>query len=296
MNETLQRHQHPIQGKAEYTLLIPTWNNLSYLQCCITSLRKHSDLAHQIIIMVNEGKDGTLEWVKQQDDLDYVASSTNIGICYGLNVCRSLITTSYVIYANDDMYFMPHWDSRLMKAAEGIGHQDFMLSATMIEPKGDNPCCVIADFGDSLDSFKEEDLLSKAEDLVRSDWSGSTWPPVMMPLSLWDRVGGMSIEFSPGMYSDPDLSRKLWETGVRHFQGLGNSLVYHFGCKSTGRIKQNKGRHTFLLKWGISSNDFMHKYLHIGDNYIGELSKISEDIKQHFYSKLKLIKTIISGK
>ena len=166
----------------------------------------------------------------------------------------------------------------------------------MIEPHGDNPCCVISDYGDNLETFREDDLLKAAGDLVREDWSGSTWPPVLLPLALWDKVGGMSIEFSPGMYSDPDLSRKLWECGVRHFQGVGSSLVYHFGCKSTGRIKQNKGRRTFLLKWGISSKQFMHDYLHIGEDFEGKLPEAKTTPWQHFKGKTKTIISIIKGK
>lgn len=279
-----------------FSILIPTWNNLPYLRLCIESLRKHSDFQHQIIVMVNEGQDGTHEWVSSQSDLEYIASPENIGICYGLNACRPLIKNPHVVYANDDMYFLPHWDSRLCVAIEQSSSDQFMLSATMIEPKGDNPCCIIADFGDSLESFKEEALLQAADNLARNDWSGSTWPPVLVPLALWDKVGGMSIEFSPGMYSDPDLSRKLWECGVRHFQGVGNSLVYHFGCKSTGRIRQNKGRRTFLLKWGISANQFMRDYLHIGEHYIAPLPDFMPSRWKQFSGKIKQLTTIIKGK
>lgn len=278
------------------SILIPTWNNLPYLKRCIESLRKHSEGQHQIIVMINEGNDGTLEWIKGQPDLEYVASPENIGICYGLNVCRPLIKTPYVMYANDDMYFLPRWDSQLSKAIERINNDAFMLSATMVEPRGSNPCCVIADYGDSLESFKEEELLKAAEGLARSDWSGSTWPPVLMPLSLWDKVGCMSIEFSPGMYSDPDLSRKLWECGVRHFQGVGDSLVYHFGCKSTKRVKKNTGRHTFLMKWGISANQFMHDYLHIGEPFTPRLPEVKTSRWKRFIGNIKLINTIILGK
>lgn len=279
-----------------FSILIPTWNNLSYLKLCVDSLRKHSDIQHQLIVMVNEGRDGTLKWVASQPDLDYLASPENIGICYGLNACRSLVKHDYVVYANDDMYFLPHWDTRMSEAIEKADTDKFMLSATMVEPHGDNPCCVIADFGDSLECFRKDDLLKAAADLVREDWSGSTWPPVLLPLALWDKVGGMSIEFSPGMYSDPDLSRKLWECGTRHFQGVGGSLVYHFGCKSTGRIKQNKGRQTFLLKWGISSKQFMHDYLHIGEPFIARLPEVKATCWQRFKGKLKSIISIITRK
>ena len=279
-----------------FSILIPTWNNLPYLKLCIESLRKHSDFQHQIIVMVNEGKDGSQEWISSQSDLEYIASPDNIGICYGLNICRPLVKNQYIVYANDDMYFLPHWDSRLCLAIELASTDDFMISATMIEPRGDNPCCVIADFGDSIESFQEEALLQAADTLIRGDWSGSTWPPVLVPLALWDKVGGMSIEFSPGMYSDPDLSRKLWECGVRHFQGVGSSLVYHFGCKSTGRVKQNKGRRTFLLKWGISANQFMHDYLHIGEYFTAPLPNFTLSRWKRFSGKIKQISSVIKGK
>lgn len=279
-----------------FSILIPTWNNLPYLQCCIGSLRRHSDLPHQLIVMVNEGTDGTLEWVREQPDLTCLASPQNIGICYGLNSCRQLVEAPYVVYANDDMYFLPHWDRRLHEAMEQAGSDPFMLSATMIEPRGDNPCCVIADFGDRLETFREAELLEAADRLVREDWSGSTWPPVVLPLALWDKVGDLSVEFSPGMYSDPDLSRKLWACGVRRFQGVGSSLVYHFGCKSTGRVAKNPGRHTFLMKWGLTAHRFMHEWLHIGEPFRAPLPEVVDKGGKRFITKIKQINTIISGK
>ena len=230
-----------------FSILIPSWNNLSYLQLCIESLKKNSQYRHQIIVIVNEGTDGTLDWIENQKDIDYIHAKENIGICYALNACRSLIASNYVVYANDDMYFLPGWDIVLKDEIQKLGNKRFMLSSTMIEPSGNNPCAVICDYGTDITTFRENDLLRDQEKLSRNDWSGSTWPPNIMHIDCWDLVGGMSIEFSPGMYSDPDLSRKLWEIGVRTFVGKGNSLVYHFGCKSTKRITKNKGNNTFFL-------------------------------------------------
>ena len=80
-------------------------------------------------------------------------------------------------------------------------------------------------------------------------------------------VGGYSIEFSPGMYSDPDFTAKLWLAGVRHFKGISKSRVYHFECKSTGRIKKNNGSAQFLLKYGISSASFMRNVILLGSPF-----------------------------
>ena len=270
---SLQKRLSESNNKQYFSIIIPSWNNISYLQLCIKSIQEHSHYKHQIIVMVNEGKDGTYEWVKSHKDIDFVYSEENIGICYGLNACRSLIQTEYVLYANDDMYFLPEWDLVIWNEIQSIGNNYFMLSSTMIEPfDTGNPCVIVQDYGTSIDTFKESDLLKEYKRQAKTDWYGSTWPPNVLSLEVWDLVGGMSPEFSPGMYSDPDLAKKLWDLGVRHFKGMGNSRVYHFGSKSTKRIKKNKGNIQFLFKWGIDSGTFTSYYLKRGEPFSGILS------------------------
>ncbi|MCX6268084.1 MAG: glycosyltransferase [Bacteroidetes bacterium] len=273
MIESIVKNGRSSKSAYPFCILIPAWNNLEYLKLCIGSILKNSHFENQLVIIVNEGNDGTLEWVMQQQEVDYVHARQNIGICYGLNIARSLIKSEYVVYVNDDMYLLPDWDLALDREIKSIGHKNFMLSCTMIEPVDTgNSCVVVRDFGRDIRSFDEAALLKEYQGLATSDWNGSAWPPNVVHLDLWDLVGGLSIEFSPGMYSDPDFARKLWETGVRYFKGKGNSLVYHFGSKSTNRIKKNKGRKTFMLKWGISSRTFTQKYLKMGQKFTGYFS------------------------
>jgi glycosyltransferase involved in cell wall biosynthesis len=275
-----------------FSILLPTWNNLELLQLAVRSIRENTHFQHQIIVIINEGKDGTLEWVKSQKDLDYVHAVENIGICFGLNAARSLILTNYVCYLNDDMYVCPNFDLHIKSEIEKIGHNYFFLSGTMIEPTDTkNSCVIVKDFGNEPANFQEEKLLKEFADLEKQDWQGSTWPPNILHIDLWDLVGGMSIEFSPGMYSDPDLSRKLWEAGVRVFKGVSKSRVYHFGSKSTKRIRHNKGKKAFLMKWGISSGDFTKGILNRGKSVDKQL--VNEDVKQTVKGKLKQFLAIL---
>lgn len=257
-----------------FSILIPSWNNLEYLQLCVESIRRHSAFPHQIIVHVNEGNDGTLAWLDAQPDLDYTRSRDNIGICYSLNFARSLAKAEYLCYLNDDMVVLPEWDKHLCAEIDRIGHRSFILSGTAIEPRDTgNPCVLVQDYGDSPDTFERDKLLREFRSLEKADWAGSTWPPIVLHRDLWDLVGGLSIEFSPGMYSDPDLSMKLWQAGVRYFKGLGQSRVYHFGSKSTKRKRMNTGRDRFLMKWGISSSTFSKKYLRRGAPFSGPLAE-----------------------
>jgi glycosyltransferase involved in cell wall biosynthesis len=257
-----------------FSIFIPTWNNLSYLKLCIDSVRKHSRFRHQIIIHINEGSDGTIDWVRSQTDLSYSYSEKNIGVCYALNQCRTLATADYFLYLNDDMYTCPDWDAYLVDEIKSIGHDAFFLSATAIEPLATgNRCVLVQNFGTDLSSFKENLLLQQYDDMAGKDWKGSTWPPNVVHKKTWDLIGGYSIEYSPGLYSDPDFSMKLWKAGVRLFKGITASRVYHFGGKSTSRMVRNAGYYTFISKWGMSSGTFTKKFLRSGELFDGPLSE-----------------------
>lgn len=75
----------------------------------------------------------------------------------------------------------------------------------MIEPRAQSSCSIEADFGTSIVNFQEEKLINSFDQITFGDWQGSTWPPNVVHKDLWDLVGGYSVEFSPGMYSDPDF-------------------------------------------------------------------------------------------
>ncbi len=257
--------RNPAPRESMFSILIPSWNNLEMLKLCIASIQKNSSFAHQIIIHVNDGSDGTLEWLKTQE-FSYSISTENVGVCYAMNAMATLATTDYLLYINDDMYVCPLWDKILYEQIQKVGHKLFYYSATMIEPTFSRNQCAVAphDFGHSPGDFKEAELLEFATQIVKNDWYGASWPPSVVHRETWDKVGGFSVEFSPGFGSDPDFSMKLWNLGVRDFRGFGKSLVYHFQSKSTGRVVKNDGRRDFAKKWGITIRFFYRKVLCFG--------------------------------
>lgn len=253
-----------------FSILIPTWNNLPHLKLCLSSIEKHCRYKHQVIIHVNEGSDGTLEWVKE-NKLDHTHSENNSGVCFAFNAAASLARSEYILLLDDDNYMLPDWDHFLMEEVKTLNHPYFAISATKIERKKTfNPCAISPyNFGTDTNDFEESNLLNSYKNLEMEDWSGSSWYPMVIHKSIWDLVGGMSIEYTPGMYSDPDFMMKLWNAGVRYFKGVGNSRCYHFMSKSVRRIKKNNGRKQFLLKWGMSNSTFRKYYLRLGEPFSG---------------------------
>ena len=259
---------YPNESSCLFSILIPTWNNLDMLKLCVGSILKNSRFKHQIILHINEGTDGSRAWAKE-NSIPHTYSSINVGVCLAVNSAASLADTEYIVYLNDDMYVCPDWDYYLWNVIEQQPDHKFFLSATSIEPRNVNKKVALApyDFGTSLATFKEAELLQRYACLQMEHWCGASWPPNIIHRSLWKEVGGFSLEFFPGFYSDPDFSMKLWQAGVRRFMGVAESRVYHFLEVSTTKINKEmirKGRKLFLKKWGITARVFYRYYLQMG--------------------------------
>lgn len=241
------------------------------LKLCIKSIECHSAVEHQVLIFVNDGGDGTLEWVRSSG-YQYMHSEQNIGICWALNALRAKVETDYIVYVNDDMYLLPGWDTAYVRQIEALPNDLFFLSSTSIQPAKPNRETISCyDYGRTAEEFKEQELLRDFEKFEFRDWNAATWPVNIVSLRMWDLVGGYSVEYSPGMYSDPDFSAKLYMAGVRYFKGLSDSRVYHFVSSSTGRVARNRGARQFLNKWGFTSGNFMHHMLGRGRDFTGPI-------------------------
>ena len=259
-----------------FSIIIPTFNNLEYLKICINSIRKNSKFNHEIIPHINEGNDGTEEFLKSEN-IKYTKTNYNAGICEGMNKAAKKSTTNYILYAHDDFYFCPDWDQVLLDEVKKIPHNKFYLSGIMM-----NNGPLKFECGNSLKDFDEEKLLKDFKNINHYDFQGSTWAPHLIHKEVWDKVGGFSEEFYPGTGSDPDLNMKLWNIGVRIFKGINNFKVYHFGSIVTRRYKNHptiktesgsRGAKIFLLKWGISIGFFKKFILKSDLRYDGELGK-----------------------
>jgi glycosyltransferase involved in cell wall biosynthesis len=279
------------------SIIIPTFNNLEYLELCIKSIEKNSHFKNEILLHINEGTDGTIDYAKSKK-LVYTHSEINDGLCIGCNKVAKKSLYDLILYSHDDMYFLPDWDIKLINEVNSLGTKNFYLSSIMIngDPKLHGHLNFYA--GDTAENFDENYLLQNYKNLNHEDFQGSTWAPHLIHKELWDKVGGFSEEFSPGMGSDPDLNMKLWQSGVRIFKCLGQSKVYHFGSVTIHKnqkktFKRNLGslaNKIFLLKWGFSIKFFKKHYLR--SHYLH--NEVLSRPKKNIYYYLELIKDKLS--
>ena len=255
------------------SIIIPTFNNLDYLKLFLKSIDDNSKYKHEIIVHVNEGSDGTLDYVKK-NNIKHSHSVKNIGLCSAVNLATAQSTGVYIMYAHDDMFFCKNWDMILQKKIIEQKNNLFYLSGKTIS---DNDLDYEFKCGLTHDTFDPDTFNKFCNYNKLPDVQGSHWAPHLIHKDLWTRVGGFSEEFDPGDGSDPDLCLKLWNAGVRIFMCIGDFKVYHFESVTIRKssIVKNNGTKKFLLKWGFNPRFFRRYYLR-GDHrsvYNGPLTE-----------------------
>ncbi len=255
------------------SIIIPSYNNLKYLLFTINSIKKNSFFDHEIIIHVNEGSDGTLDYVKN-NDLLYTFSKSNIGLCSSVNHASKKASTNFIFYSHDDMFYCKNWDIFLKKELNKFNDNFYYLSGTTVSI--DNGL-INLDCGSSPENFNEDKFNDFTKNDKSKDLQGSHWAPHLIHKELWIKIGGFSEEFNPGDGSDPDLCMKLWLNNVRVFKTISKIKVYHFNSITTRKrnISLNNGTRTFLLKYGFNPR-FFRKYYLQGDGFNLYKGKLNE--------------------
>ena len=275
-----------------FSIIIPTFNNINYLKICLNSIEKNSSFDHEIIMHINEGIDGTFDFVKNNNYI-FTYSKKNEGVCVAFNKAVKKSTKKHIVLGHDDMYFCPNWDTVFFEEIKKLPtDKDFFISGTMVQPF---KSYINLNCGTSFKDFDEKKLLNEVNSIDFSDFQGTHWQPSLISKKTWDTVGGFSEEFSPGLGSDPDFNMKLWKLGVRLFKGLSKSRVYHFSSISLRKKTWNNGSKTFLKKWGITIKFFKKYYLRTDQIFDGELSDPVKSLKYYFdllICKIRLFFTV----
>ncbi|MBM3125997.1 MAG: glycosyltransferase family 2 protein [Chloroflexi bacterium] len=244
-----------------FSIVIPSWNNLPHLKLAVESLLRNSSAEHEIIVHLNEGSDGSLEWVKAQG-IRYTHTDKNVGVCMSVNHLMAQTSHEWVLYMNDDMVAAPGWDTAFVHALKTCDTDLALFFGTLIQPvTGGHPDIIKCNFGETPATFDEAAFLRDYLQAARGDKEGMAMQPTLVHKKWWAILGGYSLEFSPGMSSDDDLLMKFWVAGCRNFRMVGASRFYHFGMASTGRITHNQGGHIFTMKWGITQREFYRNYI-----------------------------------
>lgn len=254
-----------------FSILVASWNNLNHLKVFIDSVEKNTSVPYELIVFVNEDFDGTTKWL-EQNQINYLYSSENKGICTAYNELAKVATREWLCICEDDTYLLPGWDIELIEFHKNNNFTDnIWLASTYIEKNG--MFSIKKNYG-NINNFQKDGLLKDYKSFIHQNYINISTTPVLLKRKLWEKVKGFSLQFSPGIGSEIDLAKKLWDEGVRNFVSVGKSLVYHFQSISTNKIedrrKQGLRRDRIFQKlYNMPIEEFRNKYLRKGDIWNG---------------------------
>jgi GT2 family glycosyltransferase len=131
---------------------------------------------------------------------------------------------------------LPDWDTELVNFYNNhTFDKKVWLCCTYIE-KNAPEWGINKSYG-KLNNLRKQELFNDYKGLIPAEHRVSiSTTPLILSKDMWNKVGGFSEEFSPGIGSEIDLAKKLWDIGFRDFVGVRSSIVYHFQSKSTDRL------------------------------------------------------------
>ncbi|MBE5963124.1 MAG: methyltransferase domain-containing protein [Lachnospiraceae bacterium] len=254
-----QYHEHHKLSISPLGIVIGTYNNLEYNKQCIESIRTYNlPDSYHIVIVDNASNDGTVEWLKEQPDLEVLYGDRQYGfpVAYNLGMKRLKDYSDILLLNNDTIVTqnalfclrMTLYASDQTGAAgamtncvEAISYKDGDLN---------DPVQYLAYAKSrnipSLDDGERHVILSGFAFVVRS--------------KVIDEIGYLDEYFSPGYFEDNDYCCRILQAGY-HLMRSPNARIFHYISKTFGTNRADmkelyyKNRRKFILKWKFVTVD-----------------------------------------
>ena len=219
------------------SFIIPSRNNLKYLQQAIKSITDHYEQQHDIVVLDDASTDGTWEWIQSLSG-DNILKYRNEGpervghtILYdkGVELCK---TGVFTIFHADMITTSNHVPNMLKHLKEGT-----VVSATRIEPPlhPPGPEKHVRTFGFEPEEFQKDKFNNDVALLEQTDEGKITkgiFAPWCMYKEDFQAIGGHDPLFAPMELEDSDIFNRMHLAGYQLIQSR-DSFVYHMTCRGS---------------------------------------------------------------
>jgi len=249
------------------SIILLNYNTKELTRMCIESIRAHTqDVPHEIIVVDNGSKDGSVAWLKQQKDVRCIFNKKNAGFPKGCNQGLAIAQGSELLLLNSDTVVTPRWLSNLRTALYSRPEVGAVSCMT-------NNCSNYQSF--HVDYTDGDGLQAFAEAYNRSD--AAKWERrlrlvgycFLFKREVYEAIGGLDERFTPGNFEDDDYSLRIWQAGYELLL-CRDTFIHHFGGGSFVRDAspevQKAKYHAFRVLCTRNKAKFLAKW-HVPDDF-----------------------------
>lgn len=220
-------------------MIIPTVNAAEELDLALTSIEKNSDNEIEIVVVVDpDQKTGvhakSILSVCKKHAITPIINPKNLGPYGSWNKGARSTATSYLVFATDDQYYAPHWDSALLAQAS----PKRLVAGRLVEP-GIIPVYktnIQHDFGTTPQEFREADFISWCQAQKETGFvSDGFFIPMLQSRKAFVELGGYpelgQFGTASAKSNDYDYVQKAKAMGYE-FGTAADSYSYHFQASS----------------------------------------------------------------
>jgi len=219
------------------SFIIPSRNNLKYLQQAVQSIHNCYGTQHDIVLLDDASDDGTWEWVQSLQG-DHIIKYRNEGpnrvghtILYdkGVELSRTEVFTIFHADMITTAYHIPNLLKHLKK---GVA-----ISATRIEPPlhPPGPEKYVRAYGFEPEEFQREKFeydVATLEQINEGEVTKGIFAPWCMYKEDFQAIGGHDPLFAPMELEDSDIFNRMHLAGYQLVQSR-DSFVYHMTCRGS---------------------------------------------------------------
>lgn len=223
----------PAVERPRVSIVIPVYNQIHYTYACLVSILEHTkDVSYEIIIADDVSTDATAQLERYVEHVKICRNTENQGFLRNCNQAARAAAGQYIMFLNNDTQVTAGWLSSLVQLIESdssIG----MVGSKLVYPDGrlQEAGGIIWSDGSGW-NYGRLDNPDKAEYNYVKDVDYISGAAILLPLKLWNQIGGFDERFAPAYCEDSDLAFEVRKAGYRvvyqplskviHFEGISN--------------------------------------------------------------------------
>src|SRR5205809_79351 len=246
----------PTHEDVAVSIIVPVFNQFQYTHACLASLQTVGDkVAFEVIVVDDCSTDETTALVQRMEGVIYLRNETNSGFIASCNRGANKARGKYLFFLNNDTLVKEGWLTTLVDTfAEEPGAG--IIGSKLVFPDGrlQEAGGIIWRDASGWNYGKFDDPKKPEYNYLR-DVDYCSAAALMVPRSLFQKIGGFDERYAPAYYEDTDLAFKVRSAGYRVLYQPLSQIIHYEGATggtdlSAGTKKyQDINRSTFAARW-----------------------------------------------